>query len=65
VARHEARGDRDLDLLATFGPTDSLFDLIRFERDHSEVLSMKVEGASDRGPKDRIRATVPQGAVPL
>ena len=33
VARREAREDSDLDLLVTFGPTATLFDLVGFERD--------------------------------
>ena len=65
VARHEARPDSDLDLLVTFGPTATLFDLIRFERDLSTLLGLRVEVASDRGLKDRIRETVMQEAVPL
>ncbi len=65
VARREAREDSDLDLLVTFGPTATLFDLIRFERDLSELLGRRVEVASDRGLKERIRETVLQEAVPL
>ena len=65
VARREARPDSDLDLLVTFGPTASLFDLFRFEREVSGLLGCRVEVASDRGLKDRIRETVLQEAVPL
>ena len=65
VARREAREDSDLDLLVTFGPTATLFDLIRFERDLSTLLGLRVEVASDRGLKDRIRETVFREAVPL
>jgi predicted nucleotidyltransferase len=65
VARHEARPESDLDLLVTFGPTATLFDLIRFERDLSALLGLRVEVASDRGLKDRIRETVMQEALPL
>ncbi|MEN6369738.1 MAG: nucleotidyltransferase family protein [Thermotogota bacterium] len=65
VARREAREDSDLDLLVTFGPTASLFDLIRFERELSGLLGLRVEVASDSGLKDRIRSTVMQEAVPL
>ncbi|KAF5042096.1 hypothetical protein DSECCO2_516150 [anaerobic digester metagenome] len=65
VARHEAGPESDLDLLVTFGPTATLFDLIRFERDLSALLGLRVEVASDRGLKDRIRETVLQEAVPL
>jgi uncharacterized protein len=65
VARREARADSDLDLLVTFAPTASLFDLIRLERDLSELLGRRVEVASDRGLRDRVRETVMQEAVPL
>lgn len=58
VARHEAREDSDLDLLVTFGPTATLFDLIRFERDLSTLIGLRIEVASDRGFKDRIREIV-------
>ena len=65
VARREARPESDLDLLVTFPPTASLFDLIGLQQDLTELLGLRVEVASDRGLRDRIRATVMQEAVPL
>ncbi len=65
VARREARPDSDLDLLVTFGPKATLFDLIGLEQDLADLLGMHVEVASDRGLKDRIRKTVLQEAIPL
>ncbi len=65
VARREAREDSDLDLLVTFGPMATLFDLIGLEQDLADLLGLRVEVASDRGLKDRIRETVLQEAVPL
>ncbi len=65
VARHEAREDSDLDLLVTFGPTATLLTHAGFQRELSDLLGIRVEVASDRGLKDRIRATVLQEAVPL
>ncbi len=65
VARHEAREDSDLDLLVTFPPGASLFDLIGLEQDLSALLGLEVQVASDRGLRERVRATVMQEAVPL
>ena len=65
VARHEARPDSDLDLLVTFGPGTSLLDHAGFQMDLEDLLGIRVEVASDRGLRDRIRATVMQEAVPL
>ena len=65
VARREARPDSDLDLLVTFGPSASLLDLIGLEQELADLLGVPVEVASDRGLKDRIRATVMQEAAPL
>ncbi|MEN6517972.1 MAG: nucleotidyltransferase family protein [Methanospirillum sp.] len=65
VARREAREDSDLDLLVTFPPGASLFDLIGLEQDLADLLGLTVEVASDRGLRERIRATVTQEAVPI
>jgi len=65
VARCEARPDSDLDLLVTFGPGTSLLDHAGFQLDLEELLGIRVEVASDRGLRDRIRETVMREAVPL
>ena len=65
VARHEAREDSDLDLLVTFPRGTSLLDQIGFSQDLEDLLGMRVEVASDRGLRERIRETVMQEAVPL
>jgi predicted nucleotidyltransferase len=65
VARREAGPDSDLDLLVTFGPSASLLDLIGLEQELADLLGIPVEVASDRGLRERIRATVMQEAVPL
>ena len=65
VARREAREDSDLDLLVTFPRTASLLDHAGFHLDLEELLGIRVEVASDRGLKDRIRETVLAEAVPL
>lgn len=65
VARHDARPDSDLDLLVTFAPGTSLLDHAGFQLDLEDLLGMRVEVASDRGLRDRIRETVMREAVPL
>ena len=65
VPRCEAREDSDLDLLVTFRPTATLLTHAGFQRELGELLDLRVEVASDRGLKDRIRETVFREAVPL
>jgi predicted nucleotidyltransferase len=65
VARREARADSDLDLLVTFPRGTSLLDQIGFAQDLEDLLGMRVEVASDRGLRERIRTTVLQEAVPI
>jgi predicted nucleotidyltransferase len=65
VARREAREDSDLDLLVTFPRTASLLDHAGFHLDLEDLLGIRVEVASDRGLKERIRETVLAEAVPL
>ena len=65
VARREARADSDLDLLVTFGPTATLLTHTGFQRELGDLLGIRVEVASDRGLKDRVRETVLAEAVPL
>ena len=65
VARREAREDSDLDLLVTFAPGTSLLDQAGFQLDLEDLLGCRVEVASDRGLKDRVRETVMREAVPL
>ncbi len=65
VARREARADSDLDLLVTFAPGTSLLDHAGLQLDLEDLLGCRVEVASDRGLKDRVRETVMREAVPL
>lgn len=65
VARREAGPESDLDLLVTFAPGTSLLDHAGFQLDLEDLLGCRVEVASDRGLKDRIRETVMREAVPL
>ncbi len=59
------RPDSDLDLLVTRGPATSLLTRAAFQRELSELLGKKVEVASGRGLRERIRSTAMQEAVPL
>lgn len=65
VARREAREDSDLDLLVTFPRTASLLTHAAFQRELSDLLGLRVEIASDRGLRERVRTTVLQEAMPL
>ncbi len=65
VARREARPDSDLDLLVTFPRGTSLLDHAGFQLDLEDLPGIRVEVASDRGLRDRVRETVLQEAVPL
>ena len=64
VARGDATVSSDLDLLVRPGAETSIFDLSGFMDETQELLGLKVDVVSDRGPgprMDQIRAE----AVPL
>ena len=65
VARGEADDASDIDLLVEFEPTVSLFDHASLLVDLQDLLGRKVDVASDRGLKERIRDRVLREAVPL
>jgi len=65
VARGEADDASDVDFLVEFEPTVSLFDHASLLVDLEDLLGRKVDVASVRGLKERIRDRVLREAVPL
>lgn len=65
VARGDDRDDSDLDLLVTFEPGRSLVDHAGLVMALEDLLGRRVEIASDRGLRPRVRGRVLQEAVPL
>lgn len=65
VARGEANPDSDIDLLVSFDSHVSLLDHAALIRELQDLLGHKVDVASDRGLKPRIRDRVLREAVPL
>ena len=65
VARGEAQGDSDIDLVVRFDPDRSLLDHAGLLIELQELLGCKVDVVSERGIKARIRERVLQEAVPL
>ncbi|CAG1006860.1 hypothetical protein METP2_03802 [Methanosarcinales archaeon] len=47
-ARGEQKEDRDVDFLASFNRRKSLLDLVRIERDLSEILGIKVDLVTEK-----------------
>ena len=56
VARGEERADSDIDLLVDFAPESSLFDLLRLNRELTELLRRPVDVVSRGGLKPRDQA---------
>ena len=65
VARGEDDERSDLDLLVEFDPTVSLLDHASLVLELEDLLGRKVDVASVRGLKERIRDRVMREAVPL
>lgn len=65
VARGECDDASDIDLLVEFEPTVSLLDHASLLVELEDLLGRKVDVASDRGLKERIRDRVLREAVPL
>ena len=65
VARGEADDASDVDFLVEFEPTVSLFDHASLLVDLEDLLGRKVDVASVRGLKERIRDRVLGEAMPL
>ncbi|MCX6377782.1 MAG: nucleotidyltransferase family protein [Armatimonadetes bacterium] len=65
VARGEADDASDVDFMVEFEPTVSLFDHASLLVELEDLLGRKVDVASMRGLKERIRDRVLREAVPL
>lgn len=65
VARGDAHDDSDIDLMAKFPEKFSLLDLVRLERDLSEIVNRKVEVAEEGYINPLIEDYVNQDLVSL
>jgi predicted nucleotidyltransferase len=65
VARGDATGDSDLDLVVRFEPNRSLFDHGGLIMELQELLGIKVDVISERGMHERFRRHVMAEAVAL
>ena len=65
VARGEADGASDVDILVELEPNRSLLDLGGFLADMQDLLGCRVDVVTETGLKNRIRDRVLQEAVPL
>lgn len=64
-ARADATPRSDLDLLVTFDPEASLFDLVGIELDLSERLGVEVDVVTPASIKPRIKDRILESAVPV
>ncbi|RJQ46065.1 MAG: nucleotidyltransferase [Gaiellales bacterium] len=65
VARGEAGPESDLDFLIELEPGRSLLDHAALLLDLEQLLGFRVDVATERGLRDRIREQVLREAVPL
>jgi uncharacterized protein len=65
VARGEAKPDSDVDLLVDLEPERSLLDHAALMIELEALLGRKVDVATERGMRPRIRERVLRDAVPL
>jgi predicted nucleotidyltransferase len=65
VARGEAKLDSDVDVLVDLEPGRSLLDHAALMLDLEELLRCKVDVATERGLRARVRDRVLREAVPL
>ena len=65
LSRGEAQPASDVDLLVDLEPGRTLLDLAAFRREAEEILEMPVDVATPDMLKERIRAEVFAGALPL
>lgn len=65
VARGEAKPDSDVDFLVELEPGRSLLDRVALIQDLEDLLGTKVDVATDKGLRDRVRDRILNEAVPL
>ncbi len=65
VARGEADGASDIDLLVDMGPDRSLLDLGGLLMDLEQLFGRRVDVVTERGLRPRIRERVLEETVPL
>ena len=65
VARGEATANSDVDFLVELEPGRSLLDHVALIQDLEDLLGRKVDVATVRGLRDRIRDRILNEAVPL
>lgn len=65
VARGDADGDSDLDLVVRFDPVRSLLDHAGLIGDLEDLLGVKVDVIDADGMRPRFRAVVEREALPL
>lgn len=65
VARGEAKPDSDVDFLVELEPGRSLLDRVALIQDLEDLLGTKVDVATDKGLRDRVRERILNEAVPL
>lgn len=64
-SRADATPQSDLDLLVTFAPEASLFDLVGMEIDLKERLGVEVDVVTAASIKPRLRDRILESAVPV
>ena len=65
VARYEDDPNSDIDMLVELEPGRTLLDHSAMILELEELLDIKVDIASDRGLRDRIKRRIMEEAVPL
>ncbi len=65
VARGEARPDSDVDFLVELESGRSLLDRVALIQDLEDLLGTKVDVATDKGLRERVRDRILNETVPL
>lgn len=65
VARGDANEGSDVDLLVSFAPGASLFDLIHLQEDAEHLIGVPVDVVSERGLSPFLEDRILREAIPL